>query len=198
MMGGDDLSEYERVRLANIQRNANFLASIGLEAVKPKVRDLTLTRKEKGKRKKEPVTGTRKSSRIRNLVPVVSSDNDDESGVEVDDTAVHYDRMPTEPDELDDEEYLVFISARKWRLELARELEIETYKIFQNRSMADCIRRRRNDISWAKEDRNDLMDTWGIAQGKMDNGAALGLIEILESKENIILLAASRAKSSSS
>ena len=64
--------------------------------------------------------------------------------------------------------------------------------------MADCIRRRRNDISWAKEDRNDLMDTWGIAQGKMDNGAALGLIEILESKENIILLAASRAKSSSS
>ena len=132
MMGGDDLSEYERVRLANIQRNANFLASIGLEAVKPKVRDLTLTRKEKGKRKKEPVTGTRKSSRIRNLVPVVSSDNDDESGVEVDDTAVHYDRMPTEPDELDDEEYLVFISARKWRLELARELEIETYKIFQN------------------------------------------------------------------
>jgi len=36
-MEGDKLSDYERIRLDNINRNNAFLASLGLEAVKPKM-----------------------------------------------------------------------------------------------------------------------------------------------------------------
>lgn len=39
---------------------------------------------------------------------------------------------------------------RKWRLLRARELGIETYKIFQNRTLCEMIRRRRDDKSWAR------------------------------------------------
>lgn len=41
---------------------------------------------------------------------------------------------------------------RKWRLLRARELQIETYKIFQNRTLSEMIRRRRNDPKWARAD----------------------------------------------
>eukprot|EP01033_Poteriospumella_lacustris_P018669 gene18669-13445_t len=34
-MSGDDLSDYERLRLENIRRNAEFLAGLGLQDVLP-------------------------------------------------------------------------------------------------------------------------------------------------------------------
>lgn len=38
---------------------------------------------------------------------------------------------------------------RRWRLLRSRELNIEPYKIFQNRTFCDMVRRRRNNPGWA-------------------------------------------------
>ena len=90
--------------------------------------------------------------------------------------------MPLGPEELDDFEFQLFILLRKWRLDKARALDIETYKIFPNRVLAEVIRRRRNDEKWAAEGatREDLVDCWGIAAGKMASGVAMELIEEVE------------------
>lgn len=53
---------------------------------------------------------------------------------------------------------------RKWRLLRSRELDIEPYKVFQNRTLCELIRHRRNDPLWAtsrssfvkNEDQNDV------------------------------------------
>jgi hypothetical protein len=53
--------------------------------------------------------------------------------------------------ELDDFEFQAFCSLRKWRLERCRELGVEPYKIFQNRTFCEMVRRRRNNPMWARE-----------------------------------------------
>jgi hypothetical protein len=53
--------------------------------------------------------------------------------------------------ELDDFEILVYANLKSWRLKLHRELAIEPYKIFQNRTLCELVRRRRNDPTWARE-----------------------------------------------
>eukprot|EP01052_Picozoa_sp_SAG31_P069910 SAG31_NODE_28746_length_405_cov_1.352941_1_plen_69_part_01 len=56
-----------------------------------------------------------------------------------------YSVMPVDPEMLDDAEFEVYIAMRAWRLEQKRFLDIEAYKICQNRTLCELIRRRRND-----------------------------------------------------
>lgn len=52
---------------------------------------------------------------------------------------------------MDDFEFQAFLELRKWRLQRHRELGVEPYKIFQNRTFCEMVRRRRNDPHWARE-----------------------------------------------
>jgi hypothetical protein len=45
----------------------------------------------------------------------------------------------------------------------ARELQIETYKIFQNRTLCEMIRRRRNDPTWARKVGSSTLAVAGAA-----------------------------------
>ena len=58
-------------------------------------------------------------------------------------------KWPTESSELDDYEFEVFAALREWRLHLSRKMGIESYKICQNRTIVELIRRRRDDPEWA-------------------------------------------------
>ena len=115
----EDLSDYEKQRLANIQRNAQFLASLGIEAVKPPAAKSAQSKKkvdnlhnemvrEKRKYSKEktwhPEQPIRRSRRVMAIeeqqqqqdigkdeaeARVGSDDTDDE-----DDGTIHYDVIP--------------------------------------------------------------------------------------------------------
>jgi predicted flap endonuclease-1-like 5' DNA nuclease len=52
---------------------------------------------------------------------------------------------------LDDFEFQCFIKLREWRLQTYTELQIEPYKVFQNRTLCELLRRRRDDPSWARQ-----------------------------------------------
>ena len=54
-----------------------------------------------------------------------------------------------ESSQLDDMEFQVYTDLKRWRLLTSRELDIEPYKVMQNRTICDIIRRRRNDALWA-------------------------------------------------
>jgi ribonuclease D len=93
-------------------------------------------------------------------------DGDDET------TEKNYDLLPYDSNQLDDFEFQVFVALKKWRLEQSRELDIEPYKICQNRTLAELIRRKRNNLTWAslskneKEKEDDLLECWGIGPSK--------------------------------
>lgn len=166
-----DLSEYERVRLENIQRNLDFLASIGLESVKPLTVNASNRSKKKRKttsaRNTKQIIGTRSSKRIKQQEGEVelSSEEEGKQDMQDEDLPIDYAEMPMGPEDLDDFEFQLFVALRKWRLDKARSLEIETYKIFPNRVLVECIRRRRNDPDWAiKDNRDELIDCWGIGE----------------------------------
>ena len=59
-----------------------------------------------------------------------------------------YTHLPKEPDQLDDDEFQVYANLRSWRLCRKNELEVEPYKICQNRTLCELIRRVRNDYLW--------------------------------------------------
>ena len=94
----------------------------------------------------------------------------------------------------------MYAALRKWRLFRARELGIETYKIFQNRTLCEMIRRRRDDRTWARDGTvgeaapeiegesdidntadaippysasiaRDLTDCWGVGPSKVKEGS---------------------------
>jgi len=102
----------------------------------------------------------RQSNRLKKIEPIESSNynNDDyndyekNSNVTTNNSIINYDKLPYESDELDDYEFQIFIYLRKWRLNRSKELNIESYKIFQNRTICECIRRKRNDINWGNID----------------------------------------------
>jgi hypothetical protein len=61
---------------------------------------------------------------------------------------------------------------RKWRLLRKRELDIEPFKIFQNKTLCEVIRKRRNDKNWgASTDLDavskDFLTCWGIGKRKV-------------------------------
>ncbi len=83
---------------------------------------------------------------------------------------------------------------RKWRLHRKRQLDIEPFKIFQNRTLCDVIRRRRNDPQWATstdraESSKDFLMCWGIGPSKVngcsssDEGFAHELRKVLDNAE---------------
>lgn len=190
-MGKDDLphdlSEYELRRLENIKRNEAFLLQMGISAVKPlnnqakKSEDAEAAELKKRKRKevvpKEILQGTRKSPRLRGA-KVESPQEEEEEESESDD-GIDYDRMPQDPEQLDDVEFQIYVELKKWRLLRCRELEIEPYAVFQNRTLCEFIRRKRNDANWAlpiespnpEEDeitrlKKELLECWGIGPTK--------------------------------
>jgi hypothetical protein len=191
-----DLSEYEKIRYENIQRNNEFLRQLGLSVrseknnvngEEKKIKDANknelIIRKKKRERNNlqqlQEINPKRRSSRIilkdQNLsYDNVNNTNEDENENKDDNKedifSIDYDNYsPQVIEELDDFEFLIFVLLRKWRLIKCKELEIEPYKIFQNRTIIEVIRRRRNNINWCKYDTiyNDLLECWGIGPSKV-------------------------------
>jgi len=89
-------------------------------------------------------------------------------------------------------------SRHAWRLGRKNELEIEPYKICQNRTLCELIRRRRNDDEFAKgkevnEIESDLLSVWGIGPSKATAGGfGWEMLDILNTPENENYLMLSR------
>lgn len=179
----NDLSDYEKIRLENINRNLEFLKNLGL--VKPvvevkkevnKIEDLAKIKKRKIQSIKPEINlqNVRRSARLRaideieeeiELTKETSEEPTEEAGID-------YEEMPLDSEDLDDFEFQVFVLLKAWRLQLCRELDIEPYKIFPNRAMAEFIRRKRNDSTWLDSSKStdelieDLLSCWGIGPSK--------------------------------
>jgi type IV secretory pathway VirB10-like protein len=171
----NDLSEYERLRLQNIKRNEEFLLQLGfsgsaskareekednLKKEAAKIKEEKRNERKRKERSEAPLTSTRKSPRLQQLA--IGSNDESETEPETasfeEEASNFYDRMPLESNELDDFEFKIYVQLRKWRLLLSRELEIEPYKVFQNRTIAEFIRRKRNDSLWALPSTVDTVD----------------------------------------
>ena len=205
----NDLSPYELARLQRIQRNEARLRSLGL--LKPKQAVKRVTPPKRSKREtKEPSVPTRSSKRLRALkdqqpavdAPLPAGESNDGIDAEEDPPSeVDYNRMPQDPEQLDDEEFQVYVALRAWRLRRKNELEIEPYKICQNRTLCELIRKRRQDANFAKQQGNnssqdeiekvkqDLLSVWGLGPTKVSNGGyAWEMLEVLDMDENASIL----------
>ena len=93
------------------------------------------------------------------------------------------------PQELDDYEFEIYTAIRKWRLDRKNELQIEPYKICQNRTICELIRRRRRDKHWAlptSDTRPDeLIECWGIGPSKSET-YGVEMIEIVDQWEETL------------
>ena len=146
--------------------------------------------------------------------PTHEADDDDNGGPQV----IDYDCLPQEPDQLDDDEFQVYTSLRAWRLRRKNELEVEPYKICQNRTLCELIRRVRNDPCWgalevetrskdgggksttstrSEEDvAADLIECWGLGPSKVAaDGFGPEMMVVIAEESNAKLLEASRARS---
>lgn len=84
---------------------------------------------------------------------------------------------------------------KRWRLFLSRELDCRAYEIFQDRTLCEIVRRRRNDPEWArfKPGQNEialvnaqLQECWGIGPSKVkEGGFAHQVITIMNEREDI-------------
>lgn len=185
-----DLSDYEKARLENIRRNNNFLEQLGFSIDKrpftPKQRPVITDDKNEAehKLKKKRVLEkvelpTRRSPRLHQ--EEVQSADDICNGVvgnyqEEGSDHIDYDVMPFDSNELDDFEFEVFVALKAWRLMKSRELDLEPYKIAQNRTLAELVRRKRNNENWGRssllenEISKDLLECWGIGMAKAKPG----------------------------
>ncbi|KAL7530399.1 hypothetical protein ACHAXR_003474 [Thalassiosira sp. AJA248-18] len=227
----NDLSPYELARLVRIKRNEERLRSLGLignsvlKPVKPIKKAKNAPRK---RRNQTPASGIRSSKRLKNLKEgkkIVEDAKDSESSGGEEDVAistpeekVNYSAMPKEPDQLDDSEFQVYVALRAWRLQRKNELEVEPYKICQNKTLCELIRRRRNDARFASRQNSicegddsknikginnmeaaverDLLSVWGIGPSKAaKDGFGWEMLDVLDSEESIKLLQLSRKKS---
>jgi len=99
------------------------------------------------------------------VVTANESDDDDNDDHEID-----YNLMPKEISDLDDNEFKSFLILRQWRRDYCEAKGIdEPYKVFQNRTLCEFIRRRRNDPHFATIKSNytireDLLSVWGIGK----------------------------------
>lgn len=129
------------------------------------------------------------------------------------DARVHYGSVSFDThqssDQLDDFEFQCYAKLRKWRLMTHRELEIEPFKVFQNRTLCELVRRRRNDPNWARESArstedstedeasqkavSELLMCWGVGPSKVrhPDGFALQAVEVLNDAEVTELLKSS-------
>ncbi len=152
----NDLSEYEKVRLANIRRNAEFLSQLGLQkpsvpAKKPVEQQQKAVERVKRERS-IPLEPTRKSRRLQEIDETESTKIKEYGSIieeKESEETVDFERFPENSNELDDFEFQVYAALRQWRLLKCRELSIEPYKICQNRTIAEMVRRKRNEPDWA-------------------------------------------------
>ena len=187
-MSNTDLSPYEQARLQRIKENKAQIALIGLKKLKPKQSRSTTSSKqaatikklerEKRKRAKTvPTKGSRRSKRLKGQASdgdalSYSIDSSEQTSMEDDEPpTVDYSEgnWPAEPATLDDFEFLIYAELRRWRLLKSRSAEIESYKIFQNRTLCEVIRRRRNDPAYATAVdtvESELLLCWGIGPSK--------------------------------
>ena len=145
---------------------------------------------------------TRRSRRLQNLSPTgdpsaVVSPLPEVAAATEEDEVVDYTFMPQDPRGLDNFEFLVYTELRKWRLQRKRELEIEPYKICQNRTLCELIRSRRNNKTFAMGKRTavdeDLLSVWGIGPQKVKQGGfGHELLAVLNEAKNEDLLIKSR------
>jgi len=204
-----DLSDYEKKRLENIKRNAAFLTQLGFDPVvkheyettKEKNNEALLKQQKKSatqKRKLDEIVPTRSSQRLRKelLPPEVAESPQTKKKVTTTPTHssssssyVDYELMPESSEELDDHEFQVYVILRAWRLKTSRELDIEPYKVCQNRTIAELVRRRRNDAQWARRHgyiSADLVECWGIGPNKArPDGFGVQMAELMDSNEDI-------------
>lgn len=231
-----DLSPYELLRLKKIRRNAARMEALGLGSsiaviagAKPKAK---VQQRKKRQRSKEATdrpksNPTRFSKRLRD-----QKEKDTTSGSAVHDRTsrhdtiddieeaapyvIDYTHLPQEPEQLDDDEFQVYASLRAWRLRRKNELQVEPYKICQNRTLCELIRRVRNDKSWgcacATDDGNDgskkrnedevaadLIQCWGLGPTKVAAGGfGWEMMSVIAEENNLRLLDASRARTSTS
>jgi hypothetical protein len=195
----NDLSPYELARLERIKRNENRLKELGLvkpTKAKPKPKPAAIVRK----RKQPSSVPTRSSRRLRELKEgkeIVEEKGDSKNNnvdvgdaILIDEDTIDYKRIPDEPERLDDDEFQVYVSLRAWRLRRKNELEIEPYKICQNRTLCELIRRRRNNAVFARgkevsEIESDLLSVWGIGPSKAaEEGFGWEMLDVLNSSEN--------------
>ena len=179
-----DLSSYEIARLQRIKENKAILEQIGLrklkkEQPKPLKQAATIKKEERAKRKratknKPAAQGSRRSKRLKGQeadnIEVGECYHPPEQHEEEIEPVVNYiDGWPTEPAYLDDYEFQIYAELRKWRLVRKKELDIEPYKICQNRTLCELIRRRRNNSTYAMSSdtvETDLLACWGIGPSK--------------------------------
>jgi hypothetical protein len=207
------LSEYEIIRLQNIHRNNQFLVSLGLDAVKSEIglsNSVPPTNKKSNKRKitSIPVLGTRRSKRLNfdDELETHEQKVEDEDTLESDHSL---EGMPENSDDLDDLEFEAFAKLKKWRLMRCRELDIEPFKVFQDRPLCEIVRRRRLDPNWAnpvtlesnesnidlnfQKVSNDLLECWGIGPSKVkEGGFAHQALTVINGPETEALLQLSR------
>ena len=184
----NDFSEYEIRRLENIRRNEKILRDLGLSGnqipIKKKKKKKPSKKRKNARRSTPKIVGRRKSRRLQGQeAEIRARDNvlDPESEVlaekrddDDDDERIRYEEMPRQPDRLDDYEFQIYVRLKAWRLVRKRELNIEPFKVFQNRTLCEIVRRRRNDPSWAaaslddeEKIAEDLLEVWGIGNAKV-------------------------------
>lgn len=221
----NDLSAYEKLRLENIRRNAYFLMSMGIQPLEskqsrsiahtkplPRARDRKKlgcgwkrrrTERSKLMKEEQPTRRSRRLSLSADELKLEDETEYDDQEVNVSNNAtITYQGMPMESFDLDDYEFQLFVVLRSWRLRRCRELDIEPYKIFQNRTMAEIIRRRRNDGSWANCKENaqsmakDLLQCWGIGPAKAASGSfGWEVMNVIDNDSELLaLLSASRER----
>lgn len=216
----NDLSPYELARLERIRRNEARLRGLGLLGCKPEHAISSVGRDKKAqrvKKEKRASIATRSSKRLREQTDIKQRsdeevlEDDAPEGQELPASVlkekVNYASMPQEADELDDHEFQVYAALRSWRLLRKNELEVEPYKICQNRTLCELIRRRRNDVGFASRQgseeiadvrtvEQDLLSVWGIGPSKATHGGfGWEMLEVLDADENSRLLGLSRARS---
>ena len=199
-----DLSPYELQRLENIKRNNAALAALGLTGPicaqsggPPPKKKAKKKKKPKPQERRSPERPTRTSARLRGATApkydgekVIGLDDGDAVGTDEEDEepAIDYEQMPVEPQHLDDAEFEVYVALRAWRLARCRELQTEAYKICQNRTLCELVRRRRNNAAFGAgapkplatgfglepatdEYREEVLEVWGIGPSKVETCA---------------------------
>jgi superfamily II DNA helicase RecQ len=199
-----DLSDYEKIRLENIRRNADFLNSLGFSEENKVVKKEEY--KLPSKKRKVPTVSEnlprRRSLRIQQSEPDTNQEiDDDENKNESLDVIPFYEVIPFESKQLDNFEFQVYVKLREWRLAKSREEDLEAYKIFHNETLCEMIRRKRNNLNWGSALNNDgneksesaiaqeLMECRGVGPSKSKlGGLARQMLAVIENDENFDLL----------
>jgi len=181
-----DLSAYEVQRLENIQRNEEFMKTLGVFQIQQDLqqRDVktssaspskdSVDKLKERKRKISHLTGSHtESSDATHHKPRRSSRLSGDSTKTPEETYIYeeppprgYSLMPMESMDLDDNEFKVFVKLKAWRLRTCRELGIEAFKVFQNRTLCEMVRRRRNNPTWGTLNYDPLKSTEDKRQDK--------------------------------